>query len=128
MSVTFHRAFDRVANYAEALQDIIDIGAERILTSGLQPNVDKGLHTLQHLVALANNRIIIMPGSGVRASNLANIISHTGAIEYHSSARKLVASDMHITTAAMNEHLQHVAIDVTEIQAMRKILDNQYTE
>ena len=86
MQVTFHRAFDRVVNATDALQTIIDIGCTRILTSGLQPNVVAGASTIANLVQQAGNQIIIMPGSGVRSSNLAKLITTTRATEYHSSA------------------------------------------
>ena len=94
LGVTFHRAFDRVANPFEALEDIITTGCERILTSGLKPTATEGAETLAQLVRQANDRIIIMPGSGVRSENIVALARQTGAIEFHSSARKMADSEM----------------------------------
>jgi copper homeostasis protein len=118
MGVTFHRAFDRVANMEQALEDIIDIGCERILTSGLYPTALEGTNNLKKLVSLAKERIIIMPGSGVRASSIVEIANNTGAVEFHSSARKMVSSTMKIFNETMKENLQMVDVDVDEIGMM----------
>jgi copper homeostasis protein len=118
MSVTFHRAFDRVVNMEQALEDVIEIGCERILTSGCYPTAVEGAKNLQNLISLADDRIIIMPGSGVRASNIAEIASLTGATEFHSSARKKIDSNMNIFNETMIENLQSVEVDVEEIKAM----------
>ncbi len=118
MGVTFHRAFDRVIDMEQALEDVIDIGCERILTSGLYPTVTHGADNIWKLVAQANNRIIIMPGSGVRASNIAELAIQTGAIEFHSSARKTLNSKMKLSNKTMNESLQSVSIDENEVKLM----------
>ena len=118
MSVTFHRAFDRVINMEQALEDVIDIGCERILTSGLYPTVTEGADNISKLVARANKRIIIMPGSGVRASNIAELAIRTGAVEFHSSARRMVDSVMKLTNKTMIENMQSVGVDENEIKQM----------
>jgi copper homeostasis protein len=118
MGVTFHRAFDRVVNMEQALEDIIDIGCERILTSGLYPTAIEGTNNLKKLIALANERIIIMPGSGVRASNIDEIATLIGAVEFHSSARKMIGSNMKLYNETMKENLQTVDVDVEEIEMM----------
>ncbi len=123
MGVTFHRAFDRVVNMEQALEDVIEIGCERILTSGLYPTAEEGESNLKKLIEQANERIIIMPGSGVRASNIAQIASHTGALEFHSSARKMMGSTMNTFNDSMKENLQSVDVDVEEIKMM---LENLY--
>lgn len=87
MGVTFHRAFDRVKDDAQALEDVIEIGCERILTSGLVPSALDGAETLASLIKQADERIIIMPGSGVRADNIIGLAKKTGAVEFHTSAR-----------------------------------------
>ncbi len=118
MSVTFHRAFDRVTNPEQALEDIIEIGCERILTSGFHPTATEGADNLKKLIDKAADSIIIMPGSGVRASNIASLASLTGAIEFHSSARKMIASQMKVVNPFMNENLQMVDVDEAEITNM----------
>lgn len=118
MGVTFHRAFDRVADAEQALEDVIDIGCERILTSGLLPNALDGAATIALLVQQANGRIIIMPGSGIRSDNIAAIAQKTGASEFHSSARIFIKSKMEFYSVPMNEKLQAVAVDSAEIKNM----------
>ena len=118
MGVTFHRAFDRVADAEQALEDVIDIGCERILTSGLLPNALDGAATIALLVQQANGRIIIMPGSGIRSDNIAAIAQKTGASEFHSSARIFIKSKMEFYSVPMNEKLQTVAVDSAEIKNM----------
>ncbi len=118
MGVTFHRAFDRVANMDQALEDVIEIGCERILTSGLYPTAFEGVNNLKKLIAQANERIIIMPGSGVRASNIAELANNTGAMEFHSSARKIIGSSMKVFNETMKENLQTVDVDGEEITQM----------
>ena len=118
MGVTFHRAFDRVADATQALEDVIAVGCERILTSGLQPNAMDGAGTIAQLIEQANGRIIIMPGSGVRADNIAAIAQKTGATEFHSSARIFIKSKMEFNSIPMNEKLQSVSIDSAAIKNM----------
>jgi copper homeostasis protein len=118
MGVTFHRAFDRVVNMEQALEDIIDIGCERILTSGLYPTAIEGAANIMKLITQANERIIIMPGSGIRANNIKEMVTLTGAVEFHSSARKMIGSSMSKNNETMKENLQSVDVDVEEIQMM----------
>jgi len=86
MKVTCHRVFDRTPDPFKALEDIIACGCERILTSGQANHAIDATDTLTALVKAAGNRITIMPGAGVRASNIQQLITETGAIEYHSTA------------------------------------------
>jgi copper homeostasis protein len=83
---TFHRAFDAVLNKEHALEDVIQCGFTTILTSGCELNVDFGLNNLIELVRLASDRITIMPGGGLRSTNIADIASKTGTHYFHSSA------------------------------------------
>lgn len=83
---TFHRAFDEVINPFQALEQLIDCGFKTILTSGQAQNVSQGMNRITELVFKANNRIIIMPGGGLRSSNIETIQQETKAIFYHSSA------------------------------------------
>ena len=92
--VTFHRAFDRCRRPQEALEQLISLGVKRVLTSGQQPTALEGATLLRQLVDQAAGRIIIMPGCGVRANNIAQIEAATGAKEFHTSARRVVYSQM----------------------------------
>ncbi len=85
MSVTFHRAFDDVPDKLAALEQLIELGVERVLTSGDAPNAFDGRAMLRRLVAEAGERIVILPGGGVRAHNAGQIIAETGVRELHSS-------------------------------------------
>ncbi|HEY1006771.1 MAG TPA: copper homeostasis protein CutC [Sphingobacteriaceae bacterium] len=87
MDVTFHRAFDRVKDPMQALEDVIASGCTRILTSGLRAAAHEGRELLRELVRQADERIGIMPGSGIRAANIKEIALFTGAREFHTSAR-----------------------------------------
>jgi len=118
MEISFHRAFDRCIDPFLALEQLIDIGCKRILTSGQVPNVGNAIPMIQQLVEKAKDRIIILPGSGVRADNIATIVTQTGAKEVHSSARKAMASKMGFNQPSMQESMQYFDVDVEEIKAM----------
>jgi len=126
LEVTFHRAFDRVRDAQEALEDVIAAGCTRILTSGLHPTVSEGKEVLQQLVQQAHGRIIIMPGSGLRAANIGDIAATTGATEFHTSARKAVDSQMAYANPNMNEKLQYMVADKTEIEACLQVLQQTF--
>lgn len=121
MGVTFHRAFDRVKDAAQALEDVIEIGCERILTSGLVPTALDGAETLAALIKQADERIVIMPGSGVRSDNIIELAKRTAAVEFHTSARINISSKMDYTNEGMKEKLQSVSLDEEEV---KKIIAN----
>ena len=83
---TFHRAFDRTSDAEDSLQTVIDLGFKTILTSGLDSNVDYGKRELKNLVKKAENKITIMPGGGLRSTNIEEIDSYANATYFHSSA------------------------------------------
>jgi copper homeostasis protein len=122
MGVTFHRAFDRAVDPFEALETIIGIGCERILTSGQRPVAMEGAALLRELVREADERIVIMPGSGVRASNIAELAEKTGAVEFHTTARIAVPGGMEFVNAAMREDLSMVMPSEEEIRRIREII------
>ena len=94
LPVTFHRAFDHTSDPMLALEDIIDLGCARILTSGCRPTAMEGAALISQLVKEAGNRIIIMPGCGVNERNIAELARLSGAREFHFSAREPVGSGM----------------------------------
>ena len=83
--VTFHRAFDVCQSPSEALEQIIQLGCRRILTSGQQPKAEQGITLLRQLQQQAGDRLIIMPGGGVNESNARLILDQTGCMEIHGS-------------------------------------------
>jgi len=123
LEVTFHRAFDRAVNPLQALEDIIDCGCQRILTSGQVPNAFDGKELIRQLVEQADDRIIILPGSGIRSNNIAALKAYTHATEFHSSARKIAPSAMQYTNAGMQEQLENTLADQEEIRLMLKALE-----
>jgi copper homeostasis protein len=107
MEVTFHRAFDETAVPEEALEDIINCGCKRILTSGCKNTAAEGIDLLKKLVIQANGRISIMPGGGIRPGNLHSLLT-TNASEFHS--------------AALKRENNQLSINIKDIQAMKTIL------
>ena len=101
---TFHRAFDEIIEWRTALEQLIDCGFKTVLTSGTATNVNSGVHNLKQMVAAAGGNIEIMPGGGLRAANLPQIMQETGARFYHSSA--VLTGD----TADGNEIQEMIAI------------------
>ncbi len=94
MSVTFHRAFDLTPDPLAAMEDIIDSGCDRILTSGQRDNVMEGAPLIKKLIEKADKRIIIMPGSGLNENNIIDLKKNTGAREYHLTGKKTIPSPM----------------------------------
>jgi copper homeostasis protein len=91
LPVTFHRAFDECADLRKSLEDVIKTGATRLLTSGGKRTVPEALDVLGDLVRIAGDRLIVMPGSGIHASNIRNVAKKTGAREYHAGLSSVVA-------------------------------------
>ncbi len=83
LSVTFHRAFDMTRDAFEALESLIDLGVDRILTSGQAPSVTEGLDTITELVKRADSRIVIMACGGVNERNIAQVVRQTHVSELH---------------------------------------------
>ena len=102
MSVTFHRAFDMCRNPRKALEKIIALGCDRILTSGQQATAEKGISLLKELNVQADGRIIIMPGCGVNSDNIRKIAEETGASEFHFSGRSSIESKMNYRNPAVS--------------------------
>ncbi|MGV3761161.1 copper homeostasis protein CutC [Parapedobacter sp.] len=94
MQVTFHRAFDRCRDPFEALEVIIGLGCDRLLTSGLKDTAAEGAETIARLVGQANGRIEVMPGSGINEGNILQIAASTGASSFHTSAKVEMESAM----------------------------------
>jgi copper homeostasis protein len=94
MQVVSHRAFDQTPDASAALEQLINIGFDRVLTSGQAQNVVLGRDILRGLVEQANGRITIMPGNGVNLDNIKDLIVHTGATDFHTTAKSVVKSPM----------------------------------
>ena len=108
MEVVFHRAFDRCRNPKEALEDIIELGCCRILTSGQKNSAEEGIGLIRELVEQAAGRIEIMPGAGVSSANVKMILDKTDAKSIHASAK--ISQKSHMTYH--NEELQGMDEDM----------------
>lgn len=94
MGVTSNRAFDATPDMAQALEDLIECGCERVLTSGGAPGAPEAGVILGKLVKQAGDRIIVMPGAGINKGNIAQLMAESGASEYHGSLRRSTANPM----------------------------------
>lgn len=94
LGVTFHRAIDVSRDPLRALEDIVALGCERVLSSGAQSGAPAGAALLREMVARARERIVVMPGAGIDAGNIAALRAATGAREFHASAKRTLPSAM----------------------------------
>ena len=125
MEATFHRAFDRCRDPFEALEELIEIGCQRILTSGQKPTVSEGVNLIAELNNKADGRITIMPGSGVRKDNIKLLAEKTGCTEFHSSLRGKTKSPMqfvHPAFASSEESYMNNEISPDEVRALKNAL------
>ncbi|MDR1525923.1 MAG: copper homeostasis protein CutC [Tannerella sp.] len=129
LSVTCHRAFDVCRNPFVALEQLIELGCDRILTSGQQPDAVRGIPLIRELVQRAGRRIVIMPGCGVREDNIDRIEVETGAKEFHTSARSVMHSGMEyrnenvpMGSSAVTSEFETVQTDRKKVTAFSKML------
>ena len=94
MSVTHHRAFDKTRDPLKSLNQLIDLGVDRLLTSGQKNKAPDGKELIAKLVKQAGDRMVIMPGSGINEDNIAMMHQLTGATEFHLTGQKMVDSKM----------------------------------
>lgn len=102
MSVTFHRAFDFTRDPERALEAVVALGCDRLLTSGQRADALDGAPLIRKLIELAHDRITIMPGGGITTQNIATIAKATGAREFHASAKVRVAGRMQFAHTAFS--------------------------
>ena len=108
VSLTFHRAFDRCRRPFEALEQIISLGCDRILTSGQAPTAEAGAAMLRELRRRARGRIGILPGGGVTPGNAARVLAETGCAEIHASASVTLAGKKVTDVGRVAEILQAI--------------------
>lgn len=125
LGITFHRAIDQSSDWQQALEDIISLGAERILTSGLAANVEQGIDTLKQMVEQADGRVSIMAGAGLTAENVQTIVNATGVREVHLSGKSTRPSHMlNISEDAKmgNQNIDDFIVPVTNSTAIEKVV------
>lgn len=122
MGVTCNRVFDNAPDPYKALEEIIACGCERILTSGQRSAAPDGAPLLAELVKQAGDRIIIMPGAGVKSSNLKKLIEESGAKEYHTSARKADVNPVKFINKEVSDYGNVFIPDENELKTIVSIL------
>jgi len=127
MSTTCHRAFDMCADPFAALEALVSLGVDRILTSGQRPSAMEGAGLIGRLVDAARGRITVMPGVGIDASNIERLIGLTGASEYHVLAERSADSGMVFRNPEVfmgsDPALPEYERPVCDSQAIRAIVD-----
>jgi copper homeostasis protein len=118
MGVTCNRAFDCAPDPFKALEDVISCGCERILTSGLKTAAPDASDLLGKLVKQANGRIIIMPGAGVKSTNIRKLADESGAMEFHGSARKIEPNPVTFINREINDYGNVYITDENEVRAI----------
>ncbi|WP_329740516.1 copper homeostasis protein CutC [Dyella sp. A6] len=122
MGVTFHRAFDLASQPEQALEAIVDLGCERILTSGGAPTALQATALIRALVVQAGDRLSVMPGAGVHAGNLAELALATGASDFHASAKRQHPSGMRIHARLGDMAGGEIRSDERDVRAMATVL------
>lgn len=128
MSVTFHRAFDMARDPVQALEDVIALGCDRILTSGQAPSAQEGASMLRQLREQAAGRVWIMAGAGVKSSNLVELLRDANPDEVHASASVIRKSAMRFRRddvkmgAPDADEFSRKTTDEAEVRALVKIL------
>jgi len=131
MKVTCHRAFDMTADPFKALDCLISMGVERVLTSGQSDSALIGASLIRELIRYAGNRIIIMPGHGIKEHNLREVMENTGASEFHMyltkqvpASMKFIRDSVKMGKPGLSEYI-HDVIDAERIRAAKKILQKR---
>lgn len=129
LSVTFHRAFDMTVDPQQALEDLVELTVDRVLTSGQEGSALEGVDCITALVEQAGARISVMAGGGIHERNLMKIVRQSGVKEVHLSARTTVASTMtyqntrvYMGGAYRSPEFTRQATDPTRVAAVVKLL------
>ena len=126
LSVTFHRAFDVCSQPSQAMEQLIELGCDRILTSGQQTTAQQGIPLLKSLQQQAAERITLLAGCGVNESNIAQIASQTGIHEFHFSAREQVRSAMQYKNESVSMggavQIDEYALDITSATRVKNTI------
>ena len=126
MQVTFHRAFDYVRDPMRAMEDLLELGVDRVLSSGAAADAASGLERLAELVTCAGEALRVVPAGGIRPPNAATILRRTGARELHASARALTRTrwrgpqpSVRLESSVLDAHGQRAQ---TDEQVVRDLL------
>jgi copper homeostasis protein len=116
LELTFHRAFDESIDWRKSMDALIELGFNRILTSGFASNVEIGMDILKQMTVYAKDRIEIMPGGGVSAANVNKLISYTlpAGIHFSGTTKQILDEDSHFSETVL----------VVDEKRVKRILDN----
>lgn len=129
MRITCHRAFDMTCNPYEALDDLIELGIDRLLTSGQANSALEGASLIRQLILQSKDRIVIMPGHGIKEHNLLQVVKETCATEYHMYLTKPVQSGMSFIREGVKmgkpdqSEYDHIEVDAARIRTSRDLLN-----
>ncbi len=132
MRVTFHRAFDMTPNPFEALEAIIEAGADRILTSGQKNLAPDGIQLIRELIQKADGRIGIMPGAGIDETNIREMIKQSGTHEFHLTSMGKTESRMRFKREGVFmgglSQIPEYKIAASDIDIIKRVveLDNEF--
>jgi copper homeostasis protein len=122
MGVTFHRAFDRSNDLFQAMEAVIALGCDRILTSGGYDTAVEGAAVIRQLMEKANNRIVIMPGAGITPENAGDLILKTGLREMHGTFRSRQASRMQYRNVRLSRQDEEYGFSSTDVEKIKAVL------
>ena len=122
MDITFHRAFDFITDKSQALEDLVERGIHRILTSGGAKSAIEGAPVIKSLVDQAADRLTIMPGAGITSQNITEVIAQTQATEYHASAKKEISTASESTFKLVEEEPPRFETSAEEVRRLTGIL------
>jgi copper homeostasis protein len=123
MGVTCNRAFDCAPDPFKALEDVISCGCERILTSGLKSAAPDAGELLGKLVKQAGERIIIMPGAGIKSTNIRKLAEESGAKEFHGSARVVAPNPVTYVNKEVSDYGNLYLADEEEVRKIVALLN-----
>lgn len=129
MSVTFHRAIDVSRDLERSIEDVIAAGADRVLSSGGEPTAAQGSARLHTLVQVADGRVKLMAGGGVRADNVRALAQATGAVEFHAALRTSILSpvtyqvrEIHMGDPSVDDYARSVVLSA-DVRMLRNAMD-----
>ena len=122
MGVTFHRAFDRCADLFRAMEICIELGCERILTSGGYDMAIEGADVIRRLIEKAGERIVVMPGSGITPENVCDLIQKTGANELHGTFRSRFPSPMQYRNEKLCRPDEEYELLLTDAEKIKRVI------
>jgi copper homeostasis protein len=130
MKVTCHRAFDMTADLPQALEDLVELRVDRVLTSGSQRSAIDAMPTLKQMVQNAHGRIVVMACGEISISNVKAVVNYTGTNEIHAGLGESVASAMRFRNSRIDmgsltgSEYQRTVVSEPSVRELRAALDS----